>query len=66
MATKKNLRVLVDRVTKKRLRLIHPTTLIDKDVNIDSFRNEGFISYERIVDDERSMIQIEVSKNNDK
>lgn len=42
---KKNLRILADRVTKKRLRLIHPTTLIDKDVNIDAFRNEGFLGY---------------------
>jgi hypothetical protein len=52
-------------VTKKRLRLIHPTTLIDKDVNIDAFRNEGFLGYERIVDDERSMIQIEKTKSPD-
>jgi hypothetical protein len=62
---KKNLRILADRVTKKRLRLIHPTTLIDKDVNIDAFRNEGFLGYERIVDDERSMIQIEKTKSPD-
>lgn len=62
---KKNLRILTDRVTKKRLRLIHPTTLIDKDVNIDAFRNEGFLGYERIVDDERSMIQIEKTKSPD-
>lgn len=45
-------------VTKNKRRLIHPTTLIDRDVNPRELLSEGFLSAEQLGEDESSLIQI--------
>lgn len=52
-------------VTKNKRRLIHPTTLIDKDVDPKKLLLDGFLSSEQL-GDETSLIQVVSDHGKDK